>query len=377
MEDSRKVPWIQTPLIRSTPLSEAAGCNVFLKLENLQPSGSFKSRGIGYYILSKLRELQAANDNESKPVTAHFYSSSGGNAGLACVHAAITLNCQASVVVPQTTSDFMIAKLRQAGATDVIQEGASWQEADNYLTETVMAAARDRGEVAVYVPPFDNPDVWQGNSGISREIAWQLGETARHYPVSLDAKALSENGSKSINTDGGHQVNGNRQTVHPNAIVCSVGGGGLFSGIAQGVDELEMRNTRIIAVETQGADSLAQAVAKGELVTLPAITSLATSLGARRVCSKALEYALRDNVSTVVLPDSEAIMACHRFADEERFLVELACGVCPALCYNGKLAELVPNFNKDSVVVIVLCGGSHISFAILEKYMSTLTSGRK
>lgn len=330
-------------------LTQAPESNVFLKLENLQPSGSFKSRGIGNFMAVKLEQLRDRCGARARP---HFYSSSAGNAGLACVHAAVTLGCRATVVVPLSTTAFIIAKLRQAGAADVMQRGASWQEANDYLTGTVMEEARARGEAAVYVPPFDAPEIWDGNAGISREIARQIGDAARHYPVSLGV-----NGS------------GARCSVGDvDAIVCSVGGGGLFSGVMQGLDELQMRRTRVVAVETLGADSLSRAVAERALVTLPAITSLATSLGARTVCARALEYALRDTVSTVALPDSEAMAACRRFADEERFLVELACGVCPALCYGGRLAELVPGFNENSVVVLVICGGSNMSFDIMDEY---------
>ncbi|PHH88917.1 hypothetical protein CDD83_6879 [Cordyceps sp. RAO-2017] len=352
-----KVPWIETPLVKSATLSAAAGCNVFLKLENLQPSGSFKSRGIGNFVVSKLRALRDAAAADGRPVRAHFYSSSAGNAGLACVHAAVTLGCAATVVVPCSTTDFIKAKLRQAGAADVIQHGASWQEANQYLAETVMEAARARGEDAVYVPPFDASEIWDGNAGIAREMARQLEPAARHYPIRSGPHSSGE-------------VESPPGPADVDAVVCSVGGGGLFCGVMQGLDEVGMRKTRVIAVETVGADSLSQSVAKRELVTLPGITSLATSLGARRVCAKALEYALRDTVSAVALPDSEAIAACRRFADEERFLVELACSVCPALCYNGRLAELVPGFNESSVVVLVICGGSNMSFDIMEKYDS-------
>ncbi len=308
-------------------------------------------------MVAKLKAHRSSAGSES--ATAHFYSSSGGNAGLACVHAAVTMGCQATVVVPMSTTEFMIGKLRQAGASDVVQNGASWQEADDYLRNTVMPDAEAKGETAVYVPPFDAQDIWTANAGITKEIVRQIGDTASHYPVT----APSANG-----------VVGSASTV-PNidAIVCSVGGGGLFSGIMQGVEEFGLQNhTRVIAVETHGADALSQAVAKKEHVTLPGITSLATSLGARKVCSRAFEYGLRDNVTTVTLSDAEAIHACRRFADEEHYVVELACGVCPALCYNGQLRELIPGFNENTTVVIVVCGGSNMSFEIMEKYMAGL-----
>ncbi|POR33543.1 L-serine dehydratase [Tolypocladium paradoxum] len=347
-------------LRRQSPVDRNASRKVCHALRrSWLPSGSFKSRGIGNFMAARLEQLRDACGAHAEP---HFYSSSGGNAGLACVHAAVTLGCRATVVVPLSTTAFVVAKLRQAGAADVMQRGASWHEADSYLTGTVMAEARARGEAAVYVPPFDAPDIWDGNAGISREIARQIGDVARHYPVSSGPRCNGD----------GVSGNGARCSMGDvDAIVCSVGGGGLFSGVMQGLDELQVRRTRVIAVETRGADSLSQAVAKKALVTLPAITSLATSLGASTVCEKALEYALRDTVSTVVLPDSEAISACRRFADEERFLVELACGVCPALCYNGRLAELVPGFSKDSVVVLVICGGSNMSLDIMDKYTTS------
>ncbi|PNY24095.1 L-serine dehydratase [Tolypocladium capitatum] len=371
MGSDTRIPWIETPLVKSAALSDAAGCNVFLKLENLQPSGSFKSRGIGNFMAAKLKALHdGTNGGSGAHAKAHFYSSSAGNAGLACVHAAVTLGCQATVVAPLSTTEFIIAKLRQAGATDVIQRGASWQEANDYLTGTVMEHARAKGEAAVYVPPFDAPEIWDGNAGISREVARQIGDMVRHYPVSSEPCGDGDGDGDGVNANG-NRNGAMRSTGDVDAIVCSVGGGGLFSGVMQGLDELHMWRTRVIAVETLGADSLSQAVAKKELVTLPAITSLATSLGARTVCEKALKYALRDTVSTVVLPDAEAISACRRFADEERFLVELACGVCPALCYNGRLAELLPGFNRHSVVVLVICGGSNMSFDIMDKYATS------
>ncbi|KAK4072502.1 hypothetical protein Trihar35433_4566 [Trichoderma harzianum] len=345
-----KIPYIETPLIKSHTLSEVAGCNVFLKLENLQPSGSFKSRGIGNYMMAKL----AAQGADTSKV--HFYCSSGGNAGLACVHAAITLGCRATIVVPLSTSAFMIDKLRQAGATDVIQKGASWQEADDYLTGTLMEEARTKGDVAIYVPPFNAQEIWDGAAGISHEIARQIPTMTKHYPVFIEGVSDDDVTARIGNVD---------------AIICSVGGGGLLSGVVQGLDDLSMQQTRVIAVETLGADSLHQAVQKGELITLPAITSLATTLGARRVCQRAFEYGLRDQVSTVVLSDAEAIAACKRFASEERFLVELSCGVVPAVVYSGRLKELIPGLNKNSVVVLVICGGCNISYELLEHYVTS------
>jgi L-serine/L-threonine ammonia-lyase len=159
--EQQQNPWVQTPLRESYALSEAAGCRVFLKLENLQPSGSFKSRGIGNYILRRLEELPAGT-------TPHIYASSGGNAGLAAVHSARALGLDCTVVVPTATSPLMVTKLRAAGAYDVISHGAAWRDADTYLREHVMPQARTE---TIYCPPFDHPDIWTGNSTVLHEIA--------------------------------------------------------------------------------------------------------------------------------------------------------------------------------------------------------------
>ncbi|TQV92494.1 hypothetical protein V2A60_007177 [Cordyceps javanica] len=350
-----KQPWIETPLVRSANLSKAAGCNVFLKLENTQPSGSFKSRGISYYMLSKLAALREQHNDGA--VTAHFYSSSGANAGLACIFAANMFGCRTTIVTPLSTSAFLVAKLKQAGAAQVIQHGNKWQEAEDYLRDTVMATTAAADEIPIYVPPFDAAELWQGNSRIMHEIVGQMSESIRHYPVNTVLPP---------ETSGYH-------APAIDAVLCSVGGGSLFCGLMQAIDELQLRDvTQVIAVEAEGVDSLARSVAKRERITLSRIGSLATSLGARRVAQRAFEYGLEKHVKTVVLSDAEAIRACRRFADEEHYLVELACAVCPAVCYTGKLPALIPGFNENTVVVIVVCGGSNISFEMLEKFLATL-----
>jgi len=284
---------------------------------------------------------QSCSTEDDRPI--HFYSSSGGNAGLACVTAATSLGYRSSVVVPISTEESMIAKLRSAGATEVIAHGDSWIYADEYLRKTIMPEAEKRGEKGVYVPPFDHPDIWAGAGSMVEEMKKQMPD--------------------------GEQ---------PDAIVCSVGGGGLFAGIMNGLDHVgcnsqcqSAKAVQVLAVETLGADSLAQSVEKRELITLPGISSVAKSLGAVRVADHAFKQALRPNVSTIVLEDAEACMACWRFADDERFLVEPACGASVALAYDGRLKKYLKGFGPESKVVIVVCGGSRISLELLEEYKRT------
>ncbi|KIW39908.1 uncharacterized protein PV06_08478 [Exophiala oligosperma] len=329
---SYKQPWIETPLLESSILSKIAGCRIFLKLENLQPSGSFKSRGIGNSMISSIQ----SQDPSDKTRDVHFYSSSGGNAGLACVTAAVSLGYKASVVVPESTDEWTIDKLRSAGASEVIVHGATWFHADTYLRETVIPTAERHGERGIYIHPFDKPAVWEGASTMVDEMKKQM-------------------------PDG----------QPPDAVVCSVGGGGLFSGIMMGLDRAGWGDeVQVMPVETVGADSLAQSVEKGRLVTLPGITSIATSLGAIQVAENAFVQGRRPTVTPVVLEDAEACSACWRFLDDERYLVEPACGVSVALAYDGRLKHYLRNFRPESKVVLVVCGGSKISLDLLNKYRS-------
>ncbi|OLN86924.1 L-serine dehydratase 1 [Colletotrichum chlorophyti] len=302
--------------------------NVYLKLENLQPSGSFKSRGVGNMMLHAAAAAKPGAD-------VHFYCSSGGNAGLACATSATSLNRRATIVVPTTTSPFMISKLRLLGA-EVHQVGQNWLQADRHLRESLIAHDPN----GVYVPPFDHPHVWAGASTMVDEIASQLPD-----PVS--------------------------------AIVCSVGGGGLLNGLADGITQ----NTwacdqvpRLMAVETVGADSLHASVVAGKHVTLPGITSMAGSLGAPRVSDRTWEVARNTpGFRSVTVSDAEAAMACVQFVDDARMAVEMACGATLATAYNGMLRKHFGVGMSDEEwarqnVVLIVCGGSNVSMKILDEY---------
>ncbi|WVQ76179.1 hypothetical protein IAR50_005837 [Cryptococcus sp. DSM 104548] len=315
-------PWRETPLVESSALSRIAGCRIYLKLDNLQPSGSFKSRGIGNLVRSSI--LSSPPD-----APLHFYAPSGGNAGLACVTSAHSLGYPSTIVVPTTTPQLMIDRLLTAGATQVIPHGATIYEADLYLKQDLLA----HDNYGVYIPPFDHPDIWEGAESVATEIVGQLGEK-------------------------------------PEGIVCSVGGGGLMIGITQGLDKVrlkghEPKETKIIAVETRGADSLHQSLQRNTHLSLPGITSIATSLGCVRVASRAFELAsIRPSIASTLVTDKEAVDACLRFLDDERILVEPSCGATLALVYSGRLGQVI-NIDQDKKVVLVVCGGSNISLEML------------
>jgi L-serine/L-threonine ammonia-lyase len=206
------------------------------------------------------------------------------------------------------------------------------------LREVVMKIAHEQtGVKGVYVPPFDGGDIWDGAATMVEEWERQLGVLEGKEKAAADV------------------------------VICSVGGGGLFSGLCQGI-EASSSKTQVVAVETKGADSLNQSVKAKYLVTLPGITSIATSLGATQVCSTALAYALEDNVSSMVVTDKEAVSACLKFAEEERMLVEPACGASLAIIYGDMLKRVIEDVREDMKVVVVVCGGSTVGLEMLLKF---------
>jgi len=298
---------ISTPLIYSHSMSAMSGRNIYLKCEMLQPSGSFKDRGIGALC------LDYANKNAPG-----FISSSGGNAGLAVAYASQVLKIPATVIVPQTTPTIMLKRLEAENAT-VIVEGENWDAADARARQI----AAQNGYA--YIPPFDSPIIWQGYMPIIEEIKQQM--------------------------------------VKPDAIVVSVGGGGLYSGLVQGLQAYGWEDVVMITAETEGAASLATAFKENKHVRLANINTVATTLGAKQICQQAFNLMQKHPTQPQTLTDKEAVSACLLFANDHRFLVEPACGAALAVVYE-KRKVLQPFKN----VVVILCGGSGVNLALLEKW---------
>lgn len=287
---------VNTPLVESFPLSLAAGTSVWLKLDALQPPGSFKIRGIG----------RACEVHHARGVQ-RFVTSSGGNAGLAVAYAGRKLGVPVTVVVPTTTTETAIALLKREGA-DVTVHGASWQEANELAHAQV-------GPADAFIHPFDDPLLWDGHASMIDEVA---------------AAGLA-----------------------PDLVVLSVGGGGLLCGVAEGMRRQGWDDIPIVAVETEGAASLQRAVAAGHLVTLDAIESVATSLGAKRVAARAFQWTEERPIAHVLVSDAQALDACERFLADHRVLVEPACGASLALPYARHAA-----LSGAGTVLVIACGGA-------------------
>lgn len=293
---------IPTPLIESRALSLRTGADVWLKMEALQPSGSFKLRGVGL-----------ACQTHAQRGARRFVSSSGGNAGIAVAYAGRQLGLPVVVVVPETTSA-RARELIQLQGAELTVHGASWQEA-NALAQSLL------GPTDAFIHPFDDPLLWQGHGTLVDEVAHAAATTG----------------------------------WVPDMVVLSVGGGGLLCGVLDGLQRNGWGHVPVLAAETEGADSLAQALTAGERITLPAITSVATSLGARQVCQQAFDWARERPVCPVVVTDAAALAACRAFLDDHRVLVEPACGA--ALAALDALTNAFADAERPPRVLVVVCGG--------------------
>jgi L-serine/L-threonine ammonia-lyase len=286
---------IETPLFESRALTIGAGRTVWLKLEAMQPPGSFKIRGIGLACQEYVRRGAE-----------RFISSSGGNAGIAVAYAGRHLSVPVVVVVPETTTDRAKALIQQESA-EVIVHGSSWQEANALALSMVRKSD-------AFLHPFDDPLVWQGHASLVDEVV--------------------------------------RSGVKPDVVVLSVGGGGLLCGVVEGLHRNGWIGVPVIAVETEGADSLARSVRAGYRVELATITSIATSLAARRICEQALSCSKKHPLRSIVVSDRAAVSACQRFLTDHRVVVEPACGASLAVVYDS-----APELEEFKSVLVVVCGG--------------------
>lgn len=294
-----------------TPLVEQhiGSYKAWLKLECDQPTGSFKIRGMA-------RLCGYAKDQGASAVV----SSSGGNAGLAVAFAAKQLDLGCHVIVPLTTPALTVQRLTALGA-QVSQQGEDWHAAD--------AAAREfcKELGAFYAHPFDHEQIWAGHASVIDECV----------------------------VDG----------IVPDAVVMSVGGGGLLSGVLEGMYRAGWSQVPVFAVETEGAASLHAAMQAGEPATLEAISTIALTLGARQVAEQARRWTQRHQVHSVVVSDRQALAGCRRFVDEQRRLVEPACGAALSAVYEGLIDAREP--------LVIACGGCGVSLDLLKQWQSEVS----
>ncbi|GAA3632198.1 pyridoxal-phosphate dependent enzyme [Flavivirga jejuensis] len=292
----QKKNYIKTPVFKSHELSKQFGLNVNYKMECFQPSGSFKIRGMD----TILKELHSQGHRK-------VIASSGGNAGYSLAYVAKQMGITLKIVVPETTSEYMISKIKLLDSEIEIY-GKNWNESNDYAIQNSKILN------VPYVPPFDHPLLWKGHASIIDECALQMNE--------------------------------------PDKIVVAVGGGGLLCGIFEGLLRNDWLKVKVVTAETEGAASFAKSHEARQIIELETIKTIATSLAAKKVVAKTLDYASKFEIETYVMNDKTAFNACKDFFNEYHTLVEPACGA--AISYaKSKKNTIKPNEN----ILVIVCGG--------------------
>ncbi|KAI1790802.1 tryptophan synthase beta subunit-like PLP-dependent enzyme [Ganoderma leucocontextum] len=342
---------VHTPLVRSIHISSllGLGCDSC----NLHPSQSFKYRGISHFTQNAFRTYG--------PDT-HLIIASSGNAGLAAACAANVLKLRCTVFLPhgvgQSTIDFM----RKVGA-EVKIGGNCYPQALQHTQEAVALEAK-----AVMIPSYDHPLLWEGHASMVHEIQRQLPEG-----------------------------------VKPDAIFCSVGGGGLAGGVMEGCRAVGWDNVPLVTVETHGSNCFYQSLSLNEgpfsstvlsrllpertsaeyckehnvtLARLAKLNSRATSLGATSPSGAIVKKALdrSGGVKSICIPDELAMQTTLSFAEDHKIMVELACAATLSPVYKPSLfRKVVPQTDKRATVVFIVCGVK-VSLAELEEYRGIVAS---
>lgn len=287
----------RTPLIESAALSRIAGTPVYLKLETMQPTGSFKLRGA----TNALAIL--AERGISKVVTA-----STGNHGRAVAHAARALGMQAVVCMSALVPQNKVDAVDDLGARVVIA-GKSQDEAQ------VEALRLVRDEGFAFVPPFDDMNVIAGQATIGLEIMETLPDTA--------------------------------------SIAVPLSGGGLFSGVAFAAKKIRDDITMTGVTMERGA-AMHASLSAGRPVHVDEVETLADSLGGGIGLDNEHTFALTQTlIDNVVLLDEASIARGIVFAYcEERLVMEGAAAVGIAAILDGRIDV------KRGPVVLVISGSN-------------------
>jgi threonine dehydratase len=286
-----------SPCARSETFSRVSGTSAFLKLENLQMTGSYKERGA----LNKLLLLPESERRRG------LIAASAGNHAQGVAYHGGRLGIATTIVMPETTPIMKVANTRAHGAR-IILHGSSYDEA--------YAEARrlEQAEGLTFVHPFDDPAVIAGQGTVGLEILDQVPEV--------------------------------------DAIVVPVGGGGLVSGIAVAAKAVRP-GVKVIGVEAEVLPCMLAAVDAGKPVALEAATTVADGIAVKRAGDLTFEHvkALVDEIVTV--SEEEIASAILYLLEREKTVVEGAGAVAVAALMQRRVAGL-----EGRRVVAVVSGGN-------------------
>lgn len=297
---------LKTKLVYSDYYSDMTGNKVYLKPENMQKTGAYKIRG-AYYKISTLTDEERSKG---------LITASAGNHAQGVAYAAKEYKAKAVIVMPTTTPLMKVNRTKAYGA-EVILHGDVYDEACNHALEL----AEEKGYT--FIHPFDDLDVATGQGSIAMEIIKEL------------------------------------PTV--DIILVPIGGGGLAAGVSTLVKLLNP-NIKVIGVEPAGANCMQESLKKGEVLTLPAVDTIADGTAVKTPGSKIFPY-VKENIDDIItIEDHELIGAFLDMLENHKMLAENS-----GLLTVAALKHLNV---KDKKVVSIISGGNMdvITFASLVQH---------
>ncbi|MDX2498551.1 MAG: threonine ammonia-lyase [Desulfobacterales bacterium] len=287
---------IRTPLVSSPSLSKMFGGEIYLKLENLQKTGSFKIRGATHSILR----------HHDKIASGGVVAASAGNHAQGVALAAKQAHVPSTIVMPEWASISKQEATRGYGGKVVI--------AGQSLGESLKKAEEIAGEDKTFIHPFDDPDIIAGQGTVALEILEDLKEV--------------------------------------DSILVPIGGGGLISGVALAAKTIRPQ-VNIIGVQSAACPSAYESYRKGKITRVESKQSIADGISVKQV-GELNFHIIRNFVDDVVLVEEDHIAAAILLLlERKKILAEGAGAVSLGALLNGSVSVL-----PGSRVVLLISGGN-------------------
>ncbi len=290
----------RTPLEFSRTFSTMTDVQVYMKLENLQKTGSFKIRG-AYNTIYHL-----SNDDKKRGVVC----ASAGNHAQGVAYAATLLGVKSTVFMPIYTPPVKIIATKSYGA-EVVLEGATYDDAAQ------AALKYSEEKKMVFVHAFNNESVIAGQGTIGLEIYDDLPDV--------------------------------------DVVLVPIGGGGLISGIAVALKKLKP-NVKIIGVEAEGAQSMKQSLEQNKIVPLKSVATIADGIAVKTPKELTFSLAKQYVDEVVTVNDDEIANALYLLLQRSKLVVEPAGAVSLAALLSKKIS-----YPKKNVVAVLSGGNANLS----------------
>ena len=307
----------QTDLIYSPVLSKECGCELYLKTENLQVTGSFKVRG-AYYKISQLNEEEKLRG---------VIACSAGNHAQGVALASKKFGIKSIICMPDGAPLSKVEATKSYGAEVVLVPGV-YDDAHNRAEE--LKAKKGY----TFIHPFDDEDVIAGQGTIGLEIAEQIKDA--------------------------------------DAVIVPVGGGGLISGVAFAIKSLNPK-IRVYGVQAAGAPSMLNSLEHKKIETLPSVSTVADGIAVKEPGRLTFDLCSRYVDGIVSVTDDQVSAAILALIEKQKMIAEGAGAVALAAALFNKLPDVAGK------KVVCLISGGNIDVTILSRVINRglLMSGRQ